>query len=445
MEKKSVYLLSLGCPRNLLDSEVLLGLLKKEGFVINEFPEGSDIAIVNTCGFIQDAKQESVDMILALAEMKKAGKIKKIVVCGCLSQRYPKELKDEIAEIDGLFGPADFKRLPLLVDSLLAGEQIEEVSATPDFLYDHLYDREILTESHYAYVKIQEGCSNRCSYCVIPDLKGPRRSREISSVVEEVKALKKKSDIKELILIGQDTTSFGIDRSGKSELAELLREVSPLMEGKWLRLLYAHPAHFTDELIDVIAGTPNICKYVDLPVQHANDMVLKKMNRRVSRRDIELLVGKIRDRIDNVSLRTSIIVGFPGETEKEFSELIDFLKETMFERLGAFIYSREEGTPAYGFSGHVPDELKKERFDEVMKLQQNISAENNLKFLDSEIEVLIDEEDPAEKGLYLGRTWMDAPEVDGTVHVKGGKLAPGDFADVRITGTFEYDLMGEVI
>ncbi len=445
MKNKSAYLLSLGCPRNLLDSEVLLGLLKKEGFLIKDSPEGADIAIVNTCGFIQDAKQESVDMILSLAEMKKAGKIKKIVVCGCLSQRYPKELAKEIGEIDGLFGTSDFKRLPFLADSLLAGEKIEEVAATPDFLYDHLYDREILTESHYAYVKIQEGCSNRCSYCVIPALKGPRRSREISSVVKEVKALKKKSNMKELILIGQDTTSFGIDRSGKSELAELLREVSPMMREGWVRLLYTHPANFTDELIDVIAGTPNICKYIDLPVQHANDMVLSKMNRRVSKRDIELLIRKIRDRIDNVSLRTSVIVGFPGETDKEFAELVDFLREIKFERMGAFIYSREEGTPAYSFSGHVPPDVKNKRFDTVMKLQQGISAENNLKFLDTEMVVLIDEKDSSEEGLYLGRTWMDAPEVDGTVHVKGAKLAPGDFANVRITGTFEYDLMGEAV
>ena len=440
---KKIYLLSLGCPRNLLDSEVLLALLEKKGFKIVEDPRAADVAIVNTCGFIEDAKQESINMILHLANLKKDKKIKKLVVAGCLSQRYPSELMDEIKEIDGIFGTSDFTKIPEALNALLSGERIKEVDFAPDFLYDHLSERTILTPRHYIYLKIQEGCSNRCSYCVIPDLKGPRRSRTVESVLEEVKQLKKKYGPKELVLIGQDTTSFGIDRSGGSELAELLRKVSPLMKGGWVRLLYAHPACFTDELIEVIAGTENICKYVDLPVQHISDKILKKMNRSVTREEITALIERLRNRIKGVAIRSSVIVGFPGETDSDFKELMDFLEDIRFDRLGAFIYSREEGTPAAGFDGHLPGEVKRKRFDEVMRLQQGVSAENNLRFIGKELKVLIDEKDPFNPAQFLGRSEMDAPEVDGTVHVKGKGVKVGDFIKARITGTMEYDLIGE--
>ena len=442
---KTVYLLSLGCPRNLLDSEVLLALLEREGFGIVEDPDGADVAIVNTCGFIQDAKQESIDLTLQLADLKKNGKIKKLIMAGCLSQRYPDDLMDEIKEIDGVFGTADFTKIPGMIDAILSGRRIKEIDPNPDFLYDHFYERKFLTLPHQAYVKIQEGCSNRCSYCVIPELKGPCRSRTIGSVLEEVKKLKAKRDIRELILIGQDTTSFGMDRTGKAQLAELLRRVNPLMKDDWVRLLYTHPARFTDELIEVIADTPNICKYVDLPIQHINDRILRKMDRRVKRRDIAELVERLRGRIADVTIRTSVIVGFPGETEAEFKELLDFLEDARFDRLGAFIYSREEGTAAAGFEGHLPDEIKEARFDEVMRLQQEISSENNLKFLDRTVKTLIDEADPSDPGRFVGRAEMDAPEVDGVIYVTGGDIRAGDFTDVRITGAMEYDLIGEAV
>ncbi|MFQ5952131.1 MAG: 30S ribosomal protein S12 methylthiotransferase RimO, partial [Candidatus Omnitrophota bacterium] len=373
---KKIYLLSLGCPRNLIDSEVLQGLLDEKGFALSDRPEGADIAIVNTCGFIEDAKKESVDFILRLAELKKERKVGKLIVAGCLSQRYPSELMEEIKEVDGVFGSADFVKIPDMISTILAGERIRQVSPKPDFLYDDSYGRKPLTPSHYAYVKIQEGCSNKCSYCVIPDLKGPRRSRTVESVLREVNELKDKCGTREIILIGQDTTSFGIDRSGKPELAELLKRVSSVMKDGWVRLLYTHPVHFTDELIDVIAESDNICKYIDLPIQHASDKILQRMNRRTTKGGILDLIGKIRARIRDATLRTSVIVGFPGETDDDFRELMKFLEDVRFERLGAFIYSPEEGTSAIEFDGQVPEEVKKSRLDEIMKLQQGISREN---------------------------------------------------------------------
>ena len=440
---KKIYLLSLGCPRNLVDSEVLQGLLVKEGFTLTENPEGADVAIVNTCGFIDEAKQESLDIILSLAELKKEGKIDKLIVTGCLSQRYPAELMKEIKEIDGVFGSADFIKIPEMIPAIIADKKVREISSVPDFMYNETFERKLLTPSHYAYVKIQEGCSNKCSYCVIPDLKGPRRSRTIDSVLREVEGLKTTHGIKEAILIGQDTTSFGIDRSGRSELAELLRRVSSVMGDNWVRLLYTHPAHFTDELIDVIADSKNICKYIDLPIQHANDRILRKMNRKASRNEIIELIEKVRTRIKDVTLRTSVIVGFPTETDDDFGELMEFLKEIRFERVGAFIYSPEEGTEAVKFKGQVPEKIKQERFDQVMKLQQGVSLENNLKYTDKKLKVLVDEADASNPGQYTGRPEMDAPEVDGVVYFRGRDISVGEFVDVKITGTMEYDLVGE--
>ncbi len=442
---KKIYLLSLGCPRNMLDSEVLLGLLEKKGFRVIPEPNGADAAIINTCGFIEEAKQESIDLILRLSDLKKEGKIKKLIVSGCLSQRYATELTDEIEEIDGVFGSSDFTRIPDALDKLLAGEKVKEVSENPDFLYDHSYDRKLLTSKNFAYLKIQEGCSNRCSYCVIPDLKGPRRSRTIESVALEVKTLTESPILKELVIIGQDTTSFGLDRAETNGLVKLLTEISPLMKNKWIRLLYTHPAHFTDELIEVISKTDNICDYVDLPIQHISNRILKKMNRHVTKEEIINIIKKLRKNIPNVIIRTSVIVGFPGETEEEFTELVDFLEETGFDRLGAFIYSREEGTPAYDFEDQVDEDVKKERLDTIMKLQQEISSEKNENIMGKTLRVLIDEEEESEAGRYLGRAYMDAPEVDGVVFVTGEGIKPGDFVDVHITGTLEYDLIGCVV
>jgi len=439
-----IYVMSLGCPRNLLDSEVLEGLLEKKGYALLDEAKGADIAIVNTCGFIEDAKKESIDMILALAELKKKGEVKKLIVTGCLSQRYPKELQDEIGEIDAVFGTSDFSKIPSLAERILAGEKVKEVSLTPDFLYDDSFPRKRHTPPHYAYIKIQEGCANRCSYCVIPGIRGRLRSRSISSIANEISSIRSKSGVKEAILIGQDITSFGVDIGGKPLLSSLIKEISPLLPDGWIRLLYTHPARFDDELIDMIASTENVCKYIDLPIQHINDTLLKNMARRVTRNEIERLIARVRERIKGVVLRTSVIVGFPGETEKIFGELLDFLRDVRFERLGAFTYSREEGTPAAGFAGHVPEKIKKERFDRVMKLQQAVCKDNNLKCLDKKLRVLVDEavEDGGTRQ-FFGRSYMDAPEVDGGIYVAGDDINVGEFVDVRVTGAMEYDLIGE--
>jgi len=428
----------------MVDSEVLLGLIEKKGCRITESPEEADVAIVNTCGFIQDAKEESIDAVLRLIELKKEGKIGKVVVAGCLSQRYPGELLDEMPEIDGVFGTSDIARIPDMIEGAGLRGRVREVSGDPAFLYDHRDARRLLTPPHFAYVKIQEGCSNRCSYCVIPDLKGPRRSREPVSVAEEVRRLKEERDVKEVVLIGQDTSSFGLDRGVPLGLPALLRELDPMMDGRWIRLLYTHPAHFTDELIETIARSANICRYVDLPIQHANDGILKKMNRRVTKDAVRRLIDAIRSGIDGVTLRTSIIVGFPGEGDAEFAELMEFLRDVKFDRLGAFVYSREEGTPAAGFEDQVPESVKKARFDEVMGQQQKISAENNIGLIGRKIRVLIEESGP-EDGSFAGRGEMDAPEVDGVIYLKGDGAKPGDFVEARVTGAMEYDLMGEIL
>ncbi|MFH1798780.1 MAG: 30S ribosomal protein S12 methylthiotransferase RimO [Candidatus Omnitrophota bacterium] len=449
-----VYLLSLGCSRNMVDSEVLLALLRKSHFQMIQNPEEADVAIVNTCGFIQDAKEESIEIILQLARMKSHGKPRAIIVCGCLAQRYSKDLTRQVKEIDAVFGTSDFVKIPEMIDRISSGEKIHEVTNRPRLLCDHNYSRDIFTPAHYAYIKIQEGCSNRCSYCVIPDLRGPLRSRTVDSLVKEIKTLCHSralchsresgnlTPIKELILIGQDTTSFGLDR-GKPALVELLRRISRLMKNGWVRLLYTHPKRFTNELIDVIADTPNICKYVDLPIQHINDTILKRMNRKTTRAEIEGLIERLRKKIKNVTIRTSIITGFPGETSAKFKELVSFLEDVKFDRLGAFIYSREEGTRAGEFDGQVSKKVKNARFDEIMSLQREISREKNEQLLGKRLKVLIDEKDLSGTADFVGRSHMDAPEVDGVIYVKGKRLKTGQFADVTITGATEYDLIGE--
>ena len=443
MVKKTVNIISLGCPRNLVDSEVMLGMLKDAGFKISDEIEGTDTVVVNTCSFIEDAKKESVDVILQLVDLKKRGKIKYLLVSGCLVQRYKTELKDELKEADAFIGVGDIQSIVNVVKSLSNSKKIIKIAKTPKFLYKDTSPRLFITPSHYAYVKIQEGCINRCSYCVIPDLRGDYRSRAIGSVVKEAEALLGR--VSEINLIGQDTTLYGKDRYGKMLLPELIKRLSRLPKKEaWIRLLYTHPAHFTDELIEVIRDCA-VCKYVDLPIQHINNKILEKMNRGVKKKEILSLIQKIRNKIPGVILRTSVILGFPGETDEQFEELLNFIKDTKFERLGAFIYSREEGTPAYNFKEQIPEGLKKERLDQVMKLQQSISAENNKELLDKIVRVLIDKRLDKEDNQFLARTEGDAPEVDGSVYLKADKAEIGNFVDAKIIGTLEYDLVGEQV
>ncbi|NQT05999.1 MAG: 30S ribosomal protein S12 methylthiotransferase RimO [Candidatus Omnitrophica bacterium] len=438
-----IGIISLGCPRNLVDSEVMLGSLRGRGYEISEDVKESEIAIVNTCAFIEEAKTESIDIILGLIDLKKRGKIRHIVVAGCLPQRYKEELKTELAEIDGFIGTGDIGRIDSVIEEILKKGHPFLVSKSPKYIYDHLAARDFITPSHYTYIKIQEGCANRCSYCVIPDIRGDLRSRPIESIQKEAENLVKRYKVSELNIIGQDTTHYGHDLYGKQCIAELMESIARINKAGWTRLLYTHPAHYTDGFIETIRRERSICRYLDLPIQHINDKILNRMNRQVTADSIRSLIEKLRKRIPGLAIRTTVMVGFPGETDSAFAELLAFIKEAKFERLGAFIYSNEEGSRSYRFKDQVPDKLKKERFDRVMVLQQDISKENNLAVLGRTLKVLIDEKDGDNPDLYIGRTEFDAPSVDGSVFVKGEGLKAGDFADVKITDTLEYDLMGE--
>lgn len=426
-----------------MDSEIILGTLRDvgTGFKIVDLPSSADIAIVNTCSFIEDAKKESIEVILDLIDLKKSGKIKGILVAGCLPQRYGKALQKELCEIDGFIGVEGFARLPKLISDIADGKRIYSVSRSPAYLYDWKTPRQILTPGHFAYVKISEGCSHKCSFCVIPKIRGRHRSRKIESIVEEARYLIGRG-VKEINLIGQDTTLYGIDIYGRASLPGLLKRLAALKGARWLRLMYAHPAHIGGELISVISGEEHICKYIDLPIQHISDRILKAMRRGTSRRSIEGLLAELRGRIPGIAIRTSVIVGFPGETEGEFGELLDFVKEARFTRLGAFVYSEEEGTPAANAKGKVPEKEKLARWNEIMKVQQRISEEDNRIFIGREFEVLVDEKEGSGKGAYLGRTYMDAPEIDGLVYIRGSGIKAGDLVSARITDTLEYDLVG---
>lgn len=443
--KPDIFIVSLGCPRNLVDTEVLIGKLKEKGFRVFHKLIKNAVAIVNTCAFTEDAKNESIDVILELAELKKSGRISRLIIAGCLSQRYRAGLSGRIAEIDGIFGAANFAAIPGYIDKISAGKKILNVNKKPLFLYNHKTPRSVITPRHSVYVKIQEGCRNFCSYCVIPKIRGPFRSRGMESILKEITSLLE-AGAKEINLIGQDTTLYGIDKYKSLRLSTLLEKASRIMESRWIRLLYTHPAHYTRDLIDVISEKDVICKYLDLPIQHISDKILKAMNRRVTKQDIISLIARLRKNIPGLTIRTSVIVGFPGEEERDFDELADFIKEIKFERLGAFIYSQEEGTKAHGFRGHIPHKDKCARFDRIMEIQKNISRENNEASLGKLLRVLIDEKDKSRPHYYTGRTERDAPEVDGLVYVKSKRaLKKGDFVNIKIEDTLEYDLAGSAV
>lgn len=415
--KTSVGILSLGCPRNLVDSETILGRLAAKGYSIAENISAAQIGIVNTCAFIEEAKRESIDAILDLIELKKEGRLKKLIVYGCLPQRYKDELKKELPEIDAFLG-----KLSL----------------------NHQARRFPITPRHYAYLKICEGCVNNCSFCVIPKIKGRLSSLDIDSVISRVKKFNSQEGFSEINIIGQDTSSYGVDLYARPKLSGLLKQI--LKNGPaigWVRLLYLYPSRVTDDLLKLIRDSSRVCKYIDLPIQHINDRVLKLMNRKTTKREIAALVEKIRKIIPGVFLRSAVMTGFPSETEREFKELLDFLQEVKFERLGAFLYSREEGTAAYNFRGQLPQKAKTERLNTIMSIQQKISEQVNERFLGEAINVLIDQK---EGDSYLGRSQYDAPEVDGSVFIRSEKrLKPGDFVKVKITDTLEYDLVGEAV
>jgi len=416
---QNVGVINLGCARNLVDSQTILSNMKRQGHRIVDV-EQSDIVVVNTCAFIEEAKKESIDTIIDLLELKKKGRLKKVIVAGCLAQRYSRELMAEFKDIDAIIGTQQLKR----------DDSGSDVSLTP---------------GHYAYVKISESCYNRCGFCIIPKIKGKFISRTIESIVDEIKRLDDKG-VREVNLIGQDITAYGMDLYHELSLAKLLKSIIPVANHiQWIRLLYAFPAHVTDELIEVIASEKRICKYIDIPLQHISDHILSSMNRNMTTEQTVALMAKFRKAMPQGSLRTTFIVGLPGESKEDFDELLRFMKDIRFEKVGTFIYSREEGTPAYDMPDQVPEKTKKERLNVLMSVQQDISREKQKELVGRTLRVLIDEPQQGDKNIFLGRCEFDAPDVDGIVYVHSSKdLRIGDFIDVHITDAYEYDLAGEV-
>ncbi|WP_167608492.1 30S ribosomal protein S12 methylthiotransferase RimO [Maribellus sediminis] len=431
MSKKRVNVVTMGCSKNLVDSEVLLSQLEKGKFeVMHDSNETDfDAVFINTCGFIHDAKQESIDMILDYAEAKKRGKIDKLYVMGCLSERYQHELEDELPEVDRYFGKFDMKAM------------VEELKVT--YHPEYIYERKITTPSHFAYLKISEGCNRSCSFCAIPKMTGRHKSRTIESLVMEARYLAKKG-VKEVLLIAQDLSYYGIDIYGKNRLAELIEKISEVDGIEWIRLHYLYPTKFPMDILPVMRENPKVCKYLDMPLQHIANPVLKNMLRHVTREETEALLAKIREEVPGVVIRTTMLVGFPGETEEDFEELKEFIEEQKFGRLGVFPYSEEDGTyAAEKYKDRLDQETKQERADEIMEVQQYISAELNQQKIGKEFKVIIDRE---EGDFFVGRTEFDSPEVDGEVLITSEKsLKKGDFVTVKVTGAEDYDLYGELI
>lgn len=445
MNKKLGYV-SLGCAKNLVDTEVMLGVLKDNGYQIVDDLSEASVIIVNTCTFIEKAKEESVNTILEMAEYKKFGSCKALVVAGCLSQQYQEELFREIPEIDALIGTGSWHRI---MEALYAVEDGNRACIMDSItnIYNERMPRMQTTPTYSAYVKISEGCNNGCTFCIIPKVRGRYRSRSIESIVEEVTKLADMG-VKEINLIAQDTTSYGADlNNGTPMLTELLKELVKIDGIQWYRLLYLYPKYFTDELLDVIVNEPKICNYIDLPLQHINDRILKRMNRKDSRADIERLLTNVRAKANHVTLRTSIIVGFPGETDEEFKELCDFVKTVRFDNMGVFTYSREEGTPAGAMEDQVPEEVKEERYHTLMAIQAAISEENNRDLEGTHHQAIIESMEENEDGTLLakGRLEVQAPDVDGNMYIENAEgLSEGDIVPVTVVQGFAYDVICEV-
>ena len=437
-----VYIESLGCPKNEVDGESMASLLCEKGYQMTEDKKEADILILNTCGFIDSAKEESIDEIFNLICLKNMNKEKKIIVSGCLTQRYPEELWNNIPEIDGLLGIGDIFKVNKLCSSVLEGKRLSLVSF-PEKNNGKIKIKRKAQNKAYAYIKIADGCDNHCSYCAIPNIRGRFRSKRIEDILKEARQLVD-CGIKEINLVAQDTTLYGTDIYGEKKLPRLLLLLSEIPKLKWIRILYTHPAHFSDELIEVVASNPKVCKYIDLPLQHISDEILAQMNRKVKRRDVERLIFKLREKIPDLTLRTTFIVGFPGEKKKHFEELVEFVERTKFDKLGAFPYSKEEETPAYNFKGQLSSKLKHQRLDQLMLTQQRVAFEENQSKIGKTLTVLIDAKSKENNGYFLGRSQAEAPEVDGIILVKGNNLKIGEFVKVKIVDYCEYDLLGDI-
>ncbi|MFQ9511151.1 MAG: 30S ribosomal protein S12 methylthiotransferase RimO [Lachnospiraceae bacterium] len=438
----NILFISLGCDKNLVDTEKMLGLLRKEGYQFTDVETEADIIIVNTCCFIGDAKEESINTIIDAADNKVNGKCKAIIVTGCMAERYKEEILKELPEVDGILGIASYQEIGAVITEAL-GNHKPQVFHSNNELVKTDAGRVVTTGGHYAYLKIAEGCDKRCTYCIIPKIRGSYRSVPMEELVAEAEMLVE-DGVKELILVAQETTLYGVDLYGKKSLPELLRKLGAISGLQWIRIQYCYPEEITDELIHAIKDEPKVCHYLDIPIQHASDKVLKRMARRTNRLELTEMIQKLRKEIPDIALRTTLIAGFPGETEEDHEEVLDFIDEMEFDRLGVFAYSLEEDTPAAKLPEQIPDEIKEERRDAIMALQQEIAFEKCQDMVGRVVEVMI-EGKVADENAYVGRTYMDAPGIDGYIFVNTGEaLMSGDFARVKVTGAQEYDLIGEL-
>ena len=435
-----ILFISLGCDKNLADSEEMLGLLTAGGHEITDDETQADAIVINTCCFIKDAKEESVETILEMAEYKKTGSCHALIVTGCMAQRYQKEIIEEVPEVDAVLGTTSYGDIVKALEEAVAGNHFEEFRDI-DYLPDTGSKRVLTTGGHFGYLKIAEGCDKHCTYCIIPKLRGKFRSVPMERLIAQAEAMAEQG-VKELILVAQETTVYGKDLYGKKSLHILLKKLCEIRGIRWIRILYCYPEEIYDELIETIRDEKKICHYLDIPIQHASDRILKRMGRRTSKQELIDIVGKLRKEIPDIVLRTTLITGFPGETEEDHEELKEFVDEMEFDRLGVFTYSPEENTPAAEMADQVLEEVKEERRDELMELQQEISYDRGQDRIGQELLVMI-EGKVADESAYIGRTYGDAPKVDGYIFVQTGELLmTGDFAKVRVTGALEYDLIG---
>lgn len=445
----NILFISLGCDKNLVDTEVMLGILAQRGHQMVDDENEADIIIINTCCFIHDAKEESIQNILEMAQLKERGRLKALIVTGCLAQRYKDEILKEIPEVDAVLGTTSYEEIGNVIDSVLSDNMVERGQSRitmkdVDYLPEVKTKRLVTTGGHFAYLKIAEGCDKHCTYCIIPKVRGNYRSVPMENLLKEAQELAD-GGVKELILVAQETTVYGEDIYGEKMLPKLLRELCKISGIQWIRILYCYPEEITEELIQTMKEEPKICHYLDLPIQHASDAILKKMGRRTSKTQLIETIEKLRTAMPDIALRTTLITGFPGETEEDHEELMDFVDQMEFERLGVFTYSPEEDTPAAKMDGQIKEEVKEERQAELMELQQDIVFEQAEDMIGRELLVMI-EGKVADENAYVGRTYRDAPNVDGLIFVNTDEeLMSGDFAKVKVTGAMEYDLIGELI
>ena len=439
-----IAFISLGCDKNLVDSEAMLGILDREGFVITDDEAAADVIIVNTCGFIRDATEEGIENVVLAGEFKKTGKCKALIVSGCMAQRYADEILSEMPEVDAVVGTGDFEKIAAIIKETLSGKKVREVTDINHIINEELFERRVLSApSHYAYLKIAEGCDSHCTYCIIPSLRGKYRSRKIESLVREARSLCEQG-IKEIILVAQDTARYGIDIYGKYELAKLLGELSKIEELEWIRLLYCYPESITDELIAGIRDNPKVCNYVDIPIQNGDDEVLKRMGRKMRRSDIVNLIVKLRTQIPDIVIRTTLIAGFPGESDEQFENTLEFIQTMKFDKLGVFAYSAEQGTPAANYPSQIDEDVKIKRKELLLDAQKNISAEILSAKVGKTYEVMVDGRLP-EENVYCARTYGDTIEIDGMVFFESdADILAGEIKKVRITKASDYDLTGVI-